>query len=182
MAEVMPVSDRVLIVEDDATAASLLARALRGHGYIAEAAASVEEARAVSTSAPLQAAIVDLRLDRDSGLRLVPELVSRHPGIRILVLTGYASVATAVQAIKMGATDYLAKPADVTEILRALGSDRSRPEGGAPLERPSFRRFEWEYIQKVLAEHGGNISKTARVLGMPRRTLQRKLAKRPART
>lgn len=180
MAERMPVCDRVLIVEDDATAASLLARALRGRGYLAETAASVEQALAVSASAPLKAAIVDLRLDKDSGLRLVPELVSRHPGIRVLVLTGYASVATAVQAIKMGATDYLAKPAGVTEILRALGVDPLHPGGEAPLERPSFRRFEWEYIQRVLAEHDGNVSKTARILGMPRRTLQRKLAKRPA--
>lgn len=177
-----PVGDRVLIVEDDATAASLLARALRGRGYVAETAASVKEALDLSASGPLQAAIVDLRLDRDSGLRLVPELVSGHPGIRVLVLTGYGSVATAVQAIKMGATDYLTKPVDVTEILRALGGEPPRPMGEPSADRPSFRRLEWEYIQKVLAEHGGNVSKTARALGMQRRTLQRKLAKRPTRT
>lgn len=173
---------RVLIVEDDGTAASLLARALRRHGYAPDTVASVQEALDVSARGPLQAAVVDLRLENDSGLRLVPELVSRHPGIRVLVLTGYASVATAVQAIKMGASDYLSKPADVTDILRALEGDRAQAAREPRLERPSFRRFEWEYIQKVLSEHGGNITQTARSLGMERRTLQRKLAKRPART
>jgi two-component system response regulator RegA len=109
-------------------------------------------------------------------------LVSRHPGIRILVLTGYASVTTAVQAIKMGATDYLAKPAAVSEILGVLTGEGTRPVRNPSVGRPSVRRFEWEYIQKVLAEHNGNISETARALGIQRRTLQRKLAKRPTKT
>lgn len=180
--EPVPDGDRVLIVEDDATAASLLARTLGKRGYSVLTAASVAEALEASAARPLHAAIVDLRLGTDSGLRLVPALVSRHPGVRVLVLTGYASIATAVQAIKMGATDYLAKPAGTREILEALTGERLADPQDPPLGRPSVRRFEWEYIQKVLAEHGGNISRTARALGMQRRTLQRKLAKRPAKT
>jgi len=177
-----PQAERVLVVEDDSTAASLLARMLRKRGYVVETAASVAEALAASDAAPVHAAIVDLRLGRDSGLQLVPALVSRHPGVRVLVLTGYASIATAVQAIKLGATDYLAKPVGTREILEALAGVRPADQPDPPVGRPSVRRFEWEYIQKVLAEHDGNISRTARALGMQRRTLQRKLAKRPART
>ncbi len=180
--EAQPRGDRLLIVEDDGTAAALLSRALGKHGYRVETAASVQQALDASAGGPLHAAIVDLRLDTESGLGLVPVLVSRHPGIRVLVLTGYASVTTAVQAIKMGASDYLAKPVEVAEILEALSGERRRTLASAPLERPSVRRLEWEYIQRVLAEHDGNVSKTARALGMQRRTLQRKLAKRPAKT
>jgi two-component system, response regulator RegA len=180
--EEAPAGARVLIVEDDATAVALLARALRKHDYLVATATSVEEALQVSEGWRPQAAIVDLRLGRDSGLRLVPVLVSKHPGIRILMLTGYASVTTAVQAIKMGATDYLAKPVDVAEILEVLTGGRVQAPHDATLSRPSVRRFEWEYIQKVLAEHDGNVSRTARALGMQRRTLQRKLAKHPTKT
>lgn len=170
---------RLLIVEDDATAASLLARVLRKHDYLVETAASVNEALEVSSSGFLQAAIVDLRLGAESGLRLVPALVGNHPGIRLLILTGYASIATAVQAIKLGATDYLTKPVNVAEIIRALeeGDVRAMPE--PPAARPSLRRLQWEYIQNVLIEHNGNISRAATALGVQRRTLQRKLAKRP---
>lgn len=175
------VAGRVLIVEDDPTAAMLLARSLRRHGYRVEAAASVQQALERSALCNPTAAIVDLRLGRGSGLALVPLLVQQYPGIRILVLTGYASITTAVQAIKLGATDYLAKPAQLREILTALRGARPielQPE----LNRPSPRRFEWEYIQQVLAEQEGNISATARALGVQRRTLQRKLAKKPVRS
>ena len=180
--EPVPVGDRVLIVEDDATVSLLLARMLDRHGYLVAKATTLQEALTLSASIPLQAAIVDLRLGKESGLTLVPELVSRHTGIRVLVLTGYASIATAVQAIKMGATDYLTKPVNVEEILLALDGERKRTLRDPLLERPSLRRYEWEYIQKVLAEHDGNISKTARALGLQRRTLQRKLGKRPRKT
>jgi len=174
--------ERVLIVEDDATAAMLLARALARHGYQVRTAASAAQALERGAGWEPQAATVDLRLGQDSGLGLVPQLLQRHPGIRVLVLTGYASIATAVRAIKLGAIDYLAKPVEVTEIVAALrgcrgGGDSESP----PLNRPSPRRFEWEYIQQVLSEQQGNISATARALGMQRRTLQRKLAKRPVR-
>ena len=176
---------RTLLVEDDETAAGLLARALRRHGFEVQAAGSVQQALSLSSHWCPQAAVVDLRLQQESGLDLIPVLVRQRPGIRILMLTGYASIATAVQAIKLGASDYLPKPAPIAEIVAAL---RGRsPDGGTAaqregINRPSVRRFEWEYIQQVLAEHGGNISETARALRMQRRTLQRKLAKRPARS
>ena len=173
---------RLLLVEDDVTASSLLSRVLRRHGYLVDTAGSVQEALEVSARGPLQAAIVDLRLGTESGLRLVPALVSGHPGIRLLILTGYASIATAVQAIKLGATNYLAKPVNVTEILKALDEDQMHATREPPSDRPSLRRFQWEYIQNVLAEHDGNVSRAARALGLQRRTLQRKLAKRPIKT
>ena len=184
----MPDSDadcdgmRVLLVEDDATAAMLLARALTRHGYQVQTAATIREAVERAAHWSPRAAIIDLRLGAESGLTLVPLLVQRDPGIRILVLTGYASIATAVRAIKLGATDYLAKPAEVSEIVAALRGGRATATEAPLLSRPSPRRFEWEYIQQVLAEQSGNISATARVLGMQRRTLQRKLAKRPTRS
>jgi len=183
----MPVSDqrpdeRVLVVEDDATAAMLLARGLGRHAYQVRTAASIEQALEHSAGWRPHAAILDLKLGRDSGLALLPRLVQRHPGIRVLVLTGYASITTAVQAIKLGASDYLAKPVEVTQIVAALRGARDPGSiESAPLSRPSPRRFEWEYIQRVLSEQHGNVSATARVLGMQRRTLQRKLAKRPVR-
>jgi two-component system response regulator RegA len=182
MSEPSLAGERLLLVEDDVTAASLLSRVLRRQGYLVDTAASVEEALELSARGPLQAAIVDLRLGTESGLRLVPALVSGHPGIRLLILTGYASIATAVQAIKLGATNYLAKPVNVAEILKALGEDPMDATREAPSERPSLRRFQWEYIQNVLAEHDGNVSRAAKALGLQRRTLQRKLAKRPIKT
>lgn len=117
----------------------------------------------------------------ESGLRLIPELRSLSDGVRIVVLTGYASVATAVEAIKLGATHYLAKPVDADEVVAAFGraaGDAATPVASRPL---SVDRLEWEHIQRVLAENGGSISATARSLGMHRRTLQRKLSKRPVR-
>jgi two-component system response regulator RegA len=125
--------------------------------------------------------VVDLRLATDSGLRLIPPLIAAHPGIRILLLTGYASIATAVEAIKLGAVHYLPKPAGVDDILQALGRSEGDPDAPAPEEPMSVDRLEWEHIQKVLAENDGNLSATARALKMHRRTLQRKLAKRPVR-
>jgi two-component system response regulator RegA len=171
--------DHVLVVEDDATLAALLARALRGRRYLVETAASLQQALEIIGAWRPHAAIVDLRLGRESGLELIPLLVKKHAGIRILVLTGYASIATAVQAIKLGASDYLAKPADVKDVLAALTGDRALTPAAQASDTPSVRRLEWEHIQRVLAEHDGNISETARILGMQRRTLQRKLAKRP---
>jgi two-component system, response regulator RegA len=178
-AESIAHGNRVLVVEDDATVAALLGRALRKHRYLVETAASVGQALELAGAWRPQAAIVDLRLNGESGLGLLPVLTRELPGIRIVVLTGYASIATAVQAIKLGASDYLTKPADVTDILAALSGERVRPAQEPPTDMPSIRRLEWEYIQKVLAENDGNVSETARVLGIQRRTLQRKLAKRP---
>jgi two-component system response regulator RegA len=125
------------------------------------------------------AAILDLKLSESTGLSLIQPLKAMNPEMRILLLTGYASIATAVEAIKLGATHYLPKPADTDEILAALGRDAGDAGEALPDEPMSVDRLEWEHIQKVLAEHEGNVSATARALKMHRRTLQRKLSKRP---
>lgn len=171
----------ILVVDDDPVFAQALARALRRRGHGVELAADAAAALKVVQSGPLDAVVLDLRLATESGLHLIGPMKAARPGLRILLLTGYASIATAVEAIKLGATHYLAKPAGVEEILVALG--REAGDAGADLpEAPlSVDRLEWEHIQKVLAEHDGNLSATARALKMHRRTLQRKLAKRPVR-
>ena len=130
--------------------------------------------------------VLDLKLGEENGLRLIPELHALVPDMRVLLLTGYASIATAVEAIKRGAHDYLAKPVDADAVVRAL-LDGEGPEVGddevpdAPEAPLALRRLEWEHIQRVLTECDGNISETARRLGMHRRTLQRKLSKHPVR-
>ena len=167
----------VLLVEDDPAFSSVLARALRARGYQVDVATSIESALASGRRNLPDAAIVDLKLGGDSSLQLVPELLRLRPDMRVLVLTGYASIATAVQTVKLGAIDYLAKPATLDEILGALHGCRTITS--EPGQAPSVRRLEWEHIQRVLTDNQGNISETARALRMHRRTLQRKLAKRP---
>jgi two-component system response regulator RegA len=170
---------RVLVVDDDERFAETLARALARRGYRPEVAGSVQAALDAAEQSVPDAAVVDLRLDEDSGLDLVEPLRAMGPDMRIVVLTGYASIATAVTAIKLGADNYLPKPVTAAALIRALEGDGSPPAeitGAGPM---SPRRLEWEHIQRVLAEHGGNVSATARALKMHRRTLQRKLGKRP---
>lgn len=171
---------RILVVDDDAVFAETLARALGRRGHEVEVAGD-GEAALVAHPRPFDAAVLDLRLEADSGLRLLPLLKTIYPDIRIVLLTGYASIATAVEAIKLGAVHYLPKPAGVDEILQALGRLEGDPATALPEDPMSVDRLEWEHIQKVLAEHEGNLSATARALKMHRRTLQRKLAKRPVR-
>lgn len=172
-------TDRVLLVEDDETFRSVLARSLARRGYDVTVAASAEEALDLASKLNPKFAVVDLKLPGDSGLTVVSGLKATVPGTRTVVLTGYASVATAIEAIKLGAVHYLAKPADADQILEALRRDEGDPD--IPVtEPPSLARLEWEHIQRVLAEYRGNISATARVLKMHRRTLQRKLSKKPA--
>ncbi len=141
---------------------------------------SVAEGLRVAGDNPPRYAIVDLNMPGPSGLSLVESLKSQYQQINIVVLTGYASVATAVEAIKLGATHYLAKPADPDEIVSML--DREKGDASASIEQktPSVGRLEWEHIQRVLVANNHNISATARALGMHRRTLQRKLKKRPS--
>ncbi len=171
---------RILVLDDDAVFAETLGRALARRGHETVVAGTAEEALAPRQRC-FDAAVLDLRLATDSGLRLIKPLREIHPDIRILLLTGYASIATAVEAIKLGAVHYLPKPAGVDDILQALGRTEGNPEADPPEEPMSVDRLEWEYIQKVLAENEGNLSATARALKMHRRTLQRKLAKRPVR-
>lgn len=172
---------RILVVDDDPAYAEGLARALRRRGHAVDCAADGESALRLAASQAPDAAILDLRLAETSGLRLIAPLLAARPALRILLLTGYASIATAVEAVKLGAVHYLPKPAEVRDILAALGRAGGDP-ACPPAETPmSVERLEWEHIQQVLAEHDGNISATARALKMHRRTLQRKLAKRPVR-
>lgn len=174
---------RVLVIDDDERFAATLAQALERRGWRTRVAHDVASALSATREDPPDAAVVDLRLDDEDGLTLIEPLRAGHPRRKIVVLTGYASIATAVRAIKLGADDYLAKPVtarDVADALARGAKAEHREDTKTPLETMSPRRLEWEHIQRVLAEHDGNISATARTLRMHRRTLQRKLAKRPA--
>jgi two-component system response regulator RegA len=172
--------DDVLIIDDDETFSAVLARALHRRGHAVAVANDASAALAQARRLPPARVVLDLNLAGQSGLALIGPLLDVNPGCRIVVLTGYASIATAVDAIKLGATHYLAKPVGVDAILAAFDAD-ARPDTSEPpsAEPLSVGRLEWEHIQRVLRENDGNISATARVLRMHRRTLQRKLAKRP---
>lgn len=169
----------LLLVEDDETLRTVLARAFMRRGLRVNVAASAEEALMVAPRAKPDFAVVDLKLPGDSGLKVVSALKKRFPTTRTVVLTGYATIATAIEAIKLGAVHYLAKPADAEQILEALKRDKGNVDAPVTIQ-PSLARMEWEHIQRVLAENDGNVSATARALKMHRRTLQRKLFKKPA--
>jgi two-component system, response regulator RegA len=176
----------LLIVDDDATFVRVLSRALTSRGFEVITASRADEARALSRRHLPRHCVLDLKLGEENGLRLIPELHELVPDMRILLLTGYASIATAVEAIKRGAHDYLSKPVDADAVVRALLEGDSAPQTDdevidAPEAPLALRRLEWEHIQRVLTECDGNISETARRLGMHRRTLQRKLSKHPVR-
>lgn len=176
----MSVAMRILLVEDDEVFASVLLRSLLRRGHDVIHVVDCTGARNLVVTQAFTHAILDLKLAQESSLPLIPDLLAALPGLQILILTGYASIQTAVQAVKLGACNYLCKPADTDTILQALQRvepNEDEPLAGQPL---SVDRLEWEHIQRVLAEHDQNVSATARALGMHRRTLQRKLAKRPS--
>ncbi|MCH9639410.1 MAG: response regulator transcription factor [Betaproteobacteria bacterium] len=171
----------LLIVDDDHVFCDVLTKAMTKRGFSVTCAYDIEQALAFASNSTSEYAIIDLKLANESGLVLVEKLKILDPGTRIVMLTGYASIATAVEAIKLGATHYLAKPVDADEIMTAFertAGDTETPISANPL---SVGRLEWEYIHRILAENDNNISVTARILNMHRRTLQRKLAKRPHR-
>ena len=174
---------QILLVEDDEIFAQVIGRALVHRDYAVTHAKDSEHARELIAERQYNYAILDLNLGRGTSLKLIPLLKESHQNIRILMLTGYASITTAVEAIKLGADNYLAKPSDADEILAALLSENqtklSTTDDQSKLKRMSVKRLEWEHIQKVLQENDGNISATARQLNMHRRTLQRKLQKHP---
>lgn len=174
-------SRQLLLVEDDEIFAEVLGQALSRRGFDVTILHSVASAQARITASYPDYAVIDLRVGAESGLGVVQQLADQNPGAHTIVLTGYGSIATAVEAIKLGATQYLTKPAEIDEIVAALEDRPLQRVAEAPSQPPSVRRVEWEHIQRVLAEHDGNISATARALGMHRRTLQRKLQKRPVR-
>jgi two-component system response regulator RegA len=171
----------LLIVEDDDALRERLTRAFEDRGLDVRAASNARDAEAVAEAEPPELALLDLRVGSDYGLDLIPLLKRLDPATRIVVLTGYGSVATAVEAVRRGATHYLTKPADADEILAAF--DRGTDPAGdtPPLHAMSLDRVEWEHINRVLVDCGGNVSEAARVLGIHRRSLQRKLAKYPSR-
>ncbi len=168
-----------LIVDDDPTLASMLERVLQRRGFSTISANDATQALQLTSSIIFERAIVDLKLGSDSGLQLIRELKLRQPEMAIVMLTGYSSISTAVEAVKLGAVNYLCKPADADEILAAFGEQKQQISTEPTYMPISIDRLEWEHIQKILQENNGNISATARALGMHRRTLQRKLHKRP---
>ena len=174
----------LLIVDDDVAFTGVLNRAMSARGFTCSVANTAAAALQLAGQIRPRYCVLDLKLGEANGLKLVPELLQAAPGMRILLLTGYASIATAVEAIKRGAHDYLAKPVDADQVVRALlGEAAHQPATAtpAPDAPPPLKRLEWEHIQRILGETGGNISEAARRLGMHRRTLQRKLAKHPVR-
>ncbi|MBU3056391.1 MULTISPECIES: response regulator transcription factor [Pseudomonas] len=171
----------LLLVDDDATFTRVMARAMDRRGLRVTCAGSAEEGLKLAEQDLPDYAVLDLKMEGDSGLVLLPKLLALDPEMRVLILTGYSSIATAVEAIKRGACNYLCKPADADDVLTALLSEHADLDSLVPENPMSVDRLQWEHIQRVLAEHDGNISATARALGMHRRTLQRKLQKRPVR-
>ncbi len=169
-----------MIVDDDPVFTDVLARSLGKRGHQAITASNSEDAVIQARRHRPDKVILDLKLVGESGLALIPRLKDLLPNSDILMLTGYSSVSTAVEAIKLGATNYLCKPATTQEILSALENTQGDPEAPIADDPPSVARLEWEHIQRVLQENDGNISATARALSMHRRTLQRKLEKRPS--
>jgi two-component system response regulator RegA len=176
-------TEKFLLVDDDAIFSATLARSLRRRGFEVAEAQSVEEAIERCRNFSPDRAVLDLKLQSHSGLSLIPQLRRKFPKLKMIVLTGYSSIATTVEAIKLGADNYLQKPASTAEILAAFDdSTDCNAEKNDFLTPPSLERIEWEHIQRILAENTGNISETARQLGMHRRTLQRKLQKRPVKS
>jgi two-component system response regulator RegA len=170
----------LLVVDDDPAFCRVVKRAMEARGYAVRVAHDVEQATWMAEEDSPEYALVDLKMPGESGLALVQKLKQLDAETCVVVLTGYASIATAIEAIKLGATHYLAKPARTEEILDAF--KRVEPKPDVPISEDPMRigQVEWEHIQKVLADHQGNISATAKALGMHRRTLQRKLSKRPS--
>jgi len=173
---------RLLLVDDDETFCTVLKPALEKRNFEVIIANDIKTGFELAEKNEPEYAVIDLRIGLQSGLEMVEKLISLDGNTRIIMLTGFASIATAVEAIKLGAIHYLTKPANADEIVNALhknNGDSSVEINENPL---SVKRLEWEHLQKVLMQHDGNISAAARALNMHRRTLQRKLEKRPVRT
>ena len=171
---------RLLLVDDDRTLCDVMSRALAARGFAVSAVHTVEDAMRAIDGDPPEYAVVDLKLPDQSGLKVVSHLKMADAYTRIVVLTGHASIPTAVEAIKLGAMHYLMKPTDADAVVAAfsrVGGDDSVPVDMKPM---TIGHVEWEHIQHVLHDNGGNVSATARALSMHRRTLQRKLRRGPA--
>jgi two-component system response regulator RegA len=172
--------EKILVVDDDILFAKTLANSIQKRGFLTFVANDIETAIGLVAAHMPDKAVIDLKIGHDSGLSLLATFKELNPAIKMLILTGYSSIATAVSAIKLGAHDYVCKPVDADEVLAAF-SPEGALKGPAVIRNnpPSVRRLQWEHVQKVLEENDGNISVTARALDMHRRTLQRFLQKRP---
>ncbi|MFO0571376.1 MAG: response regulator [Polyangiaceae bacterium] len=173
-------SQSILIVDDDHVLRSRLVRAFEDRGFLARGAADFDEAVKLAEEDPPELAVLDLRMPGRGGLELLQELRRIEPHTEVVILTGYGSIATAIDAVRLGAVYFLPKPADADDILAAFDRGRAPPSTDAhDPAAPSLARTEWEHIQRVLSDTGGNISEAARRLGIHRRSLQRKLQKLP---
>ncbi len=171
----------ILVVEDDDAFRRVLVSALCNRGYDARGVPDAASAMAAARGESPQMAVVDLRLPDGDGLKVVRELKAIDESIAIVVLTGYGSIATALESIRLGALHYLTKPTDADRILAAFDRGLAARPRDLPTSPPSLARVEWEHLQRVLTDCGGNVSEAARQLRMHRRSLQRKLSKRPPR-
>jgi len=177
VAAAMPSDRSLLIVEDDKSFLQRLARAMESRGFTVKTAESVAEGLSQLATASPAFAVVDMRLEDGNGLDVISALKQRRPDARAIILTGYGNIATAVNAVKLGAVDYLSKPVDADDVVAALLALEGRK--AEPPENPmSADRVRWEHIQRIYELCGRNVSETARRLNMHRRTLQRILAKR----
>ena len=172
---------RLLLVDDDETFCNVLKSALEKRNYEVLIAMNVTDGIFLAEKNLPEYAVIDLRIGYESGLEMVKKLISLDDNTQIVMLTGFASIATAVEAIKLGATHYLTKPANADEIVAALHKNEGDSSVLINENTLSIKRLEWEHLQKVLMQHDGNISAAARAMNMHRRTLQRKLDKKPVR-
>lgn len=171
----------LLLLDDDDVFASRMAKALAARGFAVSRAGTAAEAIGLARQDSPEFALVDLRLPDGHGLDVVAELHAIDQTTRIVVLTGYGAIATAVESLKRGASDYLTKPVDADQVTSALEKASGPSESSREFTVPSLARVEWEHIQRVMTECQGNVSQAARVLGLHRRSLQRKLSKYPVR-
>ena len=169
----------LLVLDDDVDFSSALQRALNKRGFPTQVAQNIKQAEDIVSTRVITDAIIDLRIGEESGLKAIARLHEQDPQLRIVVLTAFANIATAVEAIKLGALNYLTKPTSAEEILKSLDMQQGDASISAEEKPMSVKRLEWEHLHKVLYEHDGNISAAARALNMHRRTLQRKLQKYP---
>jgi two-component system response regulator RegA len=172
-------SATILVVDDDDAYRTRLSRAFERRGFSVIPAADADAAIGLACAKPVDFACVDLKMPGRSGLEVVRALRELRPATVVVVLTGYGSIATALEAVRLGAAHYLAKPADATDVLAAFARATRAAPIAAPVEVPSLARVEWEHINRVLTDCGGNVSQAARLLRMQRKSLQRKLAKWP---
>jgi two-component system response regulator RegA len=171
----------IMLVDDSVVLRDRLAQAFQERGFRVEVASNYDEALSVFRQHPTDLAVVDLRMPGKTGLALVPQLKRLSPETRVLILSGFGSISTAIDAVRLGATNFLPKPADADDILAAFArgdSDVELPQAEEEIPVPTLAQAEWEHIHRVLADCSGNISEAARRLGIHRRSLQRKLRKR----